>query len=100
MNSWWRVDFGASKNVGGGKIWNRDGCCMNRIDGFQIWVGDNTTFDSPGNTLCFTATTAEHNQHPYTHSFDCIATGQYLFVVLTTGQCLNVREVEVYPAGK
>ena len=100
MTPWWRVDFGIPTVVGGGKIWNRDGCCQTRLDGFQIWVGSNATFNALGNTLCFNATTTEHDLPPYTHSFDCAATGRYLFVVLTSGQCLHMREVEIYPSGK
>jgi hypothetical protein len=104
MTPWWMVNFGYTSSIGGGKILGRSDCalaCTSRLDGFQIWVGGNSSaFDAGGNTNCYTASTSEHSQDPYMHAFDCIAHGQFLFVVLTTGQCLAMREIEIYPGGQ
>jgi hypothetical protein len=101
MTPWWRVDFGYTASIGGGTIWGRTDCCLDRLNGFQIWVGNSgSAFNAIGNTNCYTATTIEHQWSPYLHSFDCAANGRYLFVVLTNGQCLAMREIEIYPAGE
>ena len=97
--AWLRLDFGTSQTVESGKIWGRTDCCQSRLDGFQIWVGDGASYNDTSNINCFTATTAEHSQPPYTHSFGCIATqaGRYLYVVLTSGQPLSIVEIQIYP---
>jgi hypothetical protein len=101
MTPWWKVDLGYTASIGGGKIWGRTDCCQERLDGFQIWVGSSgSAFNASGNTNCYTARTIEHGLSPYTHAFDCAALGRYLWIVLTTGQCLAMREVEVYSIGE
>jgi hypothetical protein len=107
MTPWWMVDFGYTRSIGGGKIWGRTASgtcsaeCLARLTGFQIWVGSSSTvYNASGNMNCFTSTTTEETQAPYTHAFDCAAKGQYLFVVLTTGKCLSMREIEVYSIGE
>jgi hypothetical protein len=99
------VDFGYTRSIGGGKIWGRmpSACtdCLARLRGFQIWVGSSSSaYNAAGNRNCYTSTTTEETQAPYTHDFDCAANGRYLFVVLTTGQCLSMREIEVYSMGE
>ncbi len=96
---WWMVDFGYTASIGGGKIWGRQGCCQARLNGFQIWVGNSSTYNAAGNTNCYFATSTEHTLPPYTHTFSCLAFGRYLFVVQTTGQCLTMREIEIYSVG-
>jgi hypothetical protein len=101
LTPWWNVDLGYIASIGGGKIWGRPDCCQDRLDGFQIWVGSSgSAYNAAGNTKCFTSTTFEHRVSPYTHSFDCVATGRYLWVVLETGNCLSIREIEVYSIGE
>jgi hypothetical protein len=99
----WRVDFGYQTSIAGGKIWGRADCCQGRLDGFQIWVGDsNAPYNATGNTNYYTAVTTEHRSFPYTHTFNLssVARGRFLFVVLPSGQCLTLREVEIYPSGE
>jgi hypothetical protein len=102
MTPWWKVDLGYTASIGGGKIWGRTDCCQERLDGFQIWVGSSgSAYNAAGNKKCYTSTTTEQLQSiPYTHAFDCAALGRYLWIVLTTGQCLSMREVEVYSIGE
>jgi hypothetical protein len=103
MTPWWMVDLGSTRTIGGGKIWIRSDCpldCVSRIDGFQVWVGSSSSvYNAAGNTKCYTATTTGHYQ-TYTHSFGCDAFGRYLYVILTSGKCLMMREVEVYRFGE
>jgi hypothetical protein len=104
MTLWWRVDLGYTASIGGGKIWGRSDCsfaCMSRLNGFQIWVGDSgSAYDATGNTKCYTSTTTEQRVSPYTTTFDCVALGRYLWIILTTGECLSMLEIEVYSIGE
>jgi hypothetical protein len=104
MTPWWRVDFGYTASIGGGMIWGRSDCasaCTSRLRGFQIWVGSSgSAYNAIGNMKCYTSTTTEQEASPYTTSFDCVALGRYLWIVLTTGQCLSMREIEVYSVGE
>jgi hypothetical protein len=101
LTPWWNVDLGYTASIGGGKIWGRTECCQFRLDGFQIWVGSSgSAYNASGNTKCFNSTTFEHRVSPYIHSFDCVALGRYLWLVLETGNCLSIREIEVYSIGE
>ena len=94
---WWVVNFVSPQAVGSGIIYGRTDCCQSRLNGFQIWVGNATTYNGAGNTMCYQATTTEENNPPYTHPFTCSATGQYLFVVLPTTQYLTIEEIMIFP---
>jgi hypothetical protein len=97
MIPWWMLDFGRTRSIFSGKIWGRTSY-QSRLDGFQIWVGDSSTaYNAYGNSKCYTAYTIEHYQPPYTHIFSCAGSGRYIFVVLPSGQCLSLTEVEIYP---
>jgi hypothetical protein len=103
LRPWWRVDFGSSQAIGGITIYNRaagDRCCPTRLDGFQVWVGANSTFDGAGNFMCYKSTAADdvaHNVYPFIQSFSCVGVGQYLFVTLPIVQFLSLAEVLIYP---
>jgi hypothetical protein len=100
---WWMVDFGSSQAVGSVTIYNRvpwDACCTERLNGFQVWVGNNSTFYGASNVMCYTSTAADdvaHNVYPYIQSFNCSGVGQYLFVTLPGSQFLHMAEVLIYP---
>jgi hypothetical protein len=97
---WWRIDLGKPELVESGKIWNRDNCCPERLDGFQIWIGDETTYNGAGNFLCYTDTTSEHNLAPFTHSFTCNGMGRYVFVFVPgPNRYVSLNEVEIYNPG-
>ena len=99
--TWWMVDLGSQRMIGGGKIWNRNDCCPERLDGFQIWAGNGgTAYNASDNVKCYTAVTTEHRVSPFTHAFTCPVLGQYLYVVLPSGQCLSMIEVEIYSFGE
>jgi hypothetical protein len=98
---WWMIDLGSQRLIGGGTIWNRDDCCPERLDGFQIWAGNGSTaYNASDNVKCYTAVTTEHYVSPFTHAFTCPKFGRYLYVVLPSGQCLSMSEVEIYSLGE
>jgi hypothetical protein len=98
---WWMVDLGSQRMIGGGTIWNRDDCCPERLNGFQIWAGNSSTaYNTLENVNCYTAVTTEHVVSPFTHAFTCPVLGQYLYVVIPSGECLSMREVEIYSSGE
>jgi hypothetical protein len=98
---WWMVDFGSSQAVGSVTIYNRvpgATCCAGRLNGFQVWVGNNSTFYGSSNVMCYVSTAADdvaHNVYPYVQSFSCSGVGQYLFVTLPGTQFLHMAEVVI-----
>jgi hypothetical protein len=50
-NPWWRVDLGTAQWVKGARITNRRGCCEERLNGFEVWVGS-VGEDWSSNQLC------------------------------------------------
>ena len=100
-NSWWRVDFGRTRQTLGGLLWGRCDCCQDRLDGFLLWIGDSPTYNGQGNTVCYNATTTEHHTAPFTHAFTCIGQGRYFFVHLPSNlnNPLSLIEVEVQGRG-
>eukprot|EP00961_Rhodomonas_salina_P193289 2609311-Rhodomonas_salina.1 len=42
-NPWWRVDLGTAMPVHRLLIWNRVGCCEDRLNCFEVWVTDSTS---------------------------------------------------------
>ena len=96
---WWRIDFGSSKKVLGGTIWNRDQY-PERLDGFQVYIGNGSQgWADPANLLCYTDVITRQSIHefmPWTHTFDCVGSGRYLYVTLPTMQYLSICEIEIY----
>ncbi len=100
VNNWWRVDFGIPQTTVGGTIWNRGDCCPERLDGFKLWIGNNLTYNGQGNSNCYTATSKQHDVHPFTHVFSCYGRGRYFFVHLPSNNFLSLAEVEVLDSGE
>src|SRR5690606_34338042 len=40
MNAWWEVDLGTSSLIEAVDIWNRDGCCQERLSNYYVLVSD------------------------------------------------------------
>lgn len=95
---WWMIDFISPKAVLGGMIWGRRDCCLTRLDGFEVWIGNSSTYNGTGNTVCFVANTTEHDFSPYMHEFSCVGVARFLFVMLPgEGRILSLLEIEIYP---
>ena len=78
---WWMVDFGSQQAVGSVTLYNRPYCCPTRLNGFQIWLGNNHTLNGDGNSMCYSSTPAadvSHNTPPFIQSFECIGIGRYV----------------------
>jgi len=95
------VDFEKTKSVESVKIWNRSDSKQNRLDGFEVWIGDDPrppkNVDQQ-NTKCFTGGVAPLAA-PFTAMVDCVGTGRYLFIAFPerkTDNVLTLCEVEVY----
>ena len=94
-NPWWIVDLERTQSVMSVKIWNRGDCCSDRLEGFEVWIGDDASSYS-ANLRCSTGGTAPLTS-PYEVRVDCIGTGRYLFVALPgSNKILTLCEVEVY----
>ena len=94
-NPWWIVDLERTQSVMSVKIWNRRDCCSDRLEGFEVWIGDDASSYS-ANLRCSTGGTAPLTS-PYEVRVDCIGTGRYLFVALPgSNKILTLCEVEVY----
>ena len=97
---WWMVDFGSPLAVGSITVYNRVDCCQSRLDGFQIWIGNNSIFDGVGNAMCYSSTAADdmdHDNAPYIQSFACVGEGRYAFVTLPGSQILSLSEIQIFP---
>ncbi len=88
----WRLDFGSTALVAGGKIWGRSDHIpsMARLDHFGVYVGDDPVW--LGNPKCYTSGTGDH----LGETFECVGVGRYLHVVLPVGSVpLSICEIEV-----
>ena len=95
LSPWWMVDLGQVRAVRAVKIWNRGDCCSERLQGFDIRVGDAAASYSSA-TACFTGGTAPMAS-PYTVQVDCEGSGRYLYIGLPgSSEALALCEVQVY----
>ena len=97
-NPWWGVDLEVSRVINVVRVYNRDdcrpgqgcGCCNDRLEGFEIRVGETDSWSSA--TVCASGVAAPE----YYVDVPCEAEGRYLFVVLPgSGKILSLKEVEV-----
>ena len=89
------VDLGQVRVVRAVKIWNRADCCSERLQGFDIRIGNAAASYSTA-TACFTGGTAPMTS-PHTVQVDCEGSGRYLYIGLPGSSAgLTLCEVEVY----
>jgi len=89
------VDLGQVRAVTAVKIWNRGDCCSDRLQGFDVRIGNSASSYSTA-TVCFTGGTAPLTS-PYTVQVDCEGSGRYLYIgVPGSTDPLSLCEVEVY----
>jgi hypothetical protein len=89
------IDLGQTRNVEYVKIFNRNDvnqptCCYQRLDNFQIRVGNSATFAN--NPACVTG----EPWFKQDKSFPCVLTGRYVSIQQFNNLLMNLREVEVY----
>ena len=97
-NPWWRVDFQTPKYVSFAKIWLCD-YCDDRLVGFELWIGDSSTYNGVGNTQCSSGFTFQLSAASQEISPSCVGYGRYFFVVVPgSSKRININEVEVFAA--
>ncbi|GMH43530.1 hypothetical protein BSKO_11452 [Bryopsis sp. KO-2023] len=99
-NPWWAVDLGASRKVTRIKVTNRGDCCSDRLNNFEIRVGDvkplgdGSKDNSIQNPLCSSGLIIGGGE---TLEIVCTITGRYVTVRLPgNAKVLTLCEVEVY----
>ncbi|XP_078588034.1 chorion peroxidase-like [Branchiostoma floridae x Branchiostoma japonicum] len=92
-NNWWYVDLGSSHYIDEVVIFNRQDCCTERLNSFQLHVGDSP--DVASNPSCGGNHVVTRGQE--TIPVDCGGRqGRYVGVFLPTRQPLTLCEVQVY----
>ena len=92
------VDLGFSSAVQAIKVFDRQDCCQNRLDGAQFFVGDSPSFHQ--NTQCNPALvpTTFTAAPTYSGGFPCTLTGRYVTIHLKNANLLNMAEMQVFTA--
>eukprot|EP00808_Paulinella_micropora_P009603 g9125.t1 len=96
--SWWRVDLGRTARVNYVEVWNRGDCCPERLNGYQVWVGDTDTspgqpFNKEGMTQCSQGPNVPAGG---TGRTECNGfSGRYVFITVANS-ILSLCEVKVY----
>jgi len=89
-NPWWRVDLGTSRLISSVRVHNRNDCCSERLDGFQVFIGDSS--NCAANSLCTSVPAAGSGAT----DVRCWTSGRYVCVVIPgDNKVLNFCEVEV-----
>ncbi|XP_035674669.1 uncharacterized protein LOC118414613 isoform X2 [Branchiostoma floridae] len=93
-NPWWHVDLGTAQAIGSVVVFNRQECCQDRLDNFQVHVGDSPTVAS--NPQCG-GNNAVTEASPPDITVDCGGLrGRYVGILLPSPQYLTLCEVQVY----
>ena len=91
---WWKLDLGQVRTVSTVSVWNRGDCCHERLDNFDIRIG-NVPTSFAENPVCATGVAAPQSS-PYSVNVPCHGVGRYLFIVVPGNKkILTLCEVEV-----
>lgn len=86
-NSWWNGDLGGPKQVKQITVLNRADCCQDRLNNFEIRVGDDA--NPLNNPSC-------GGIYSGSSTINCDLKGRYVGVILTGTNYLTLCEVEVF----
>ena len=95
LNPWWRLNFTRNVKVTGIRITGRTDCCSDRLQGFNVYVGNS---DKPtDNAVCATNQNANSAKNS-TVEVKCQTpvSGLYLYVYLPKKVTLTLCEMEVF----
>eukprot|EP00058_Branchiostoma_floridae_P005553 XP_002591041.1 hypothetical protein BRAFLDRAFT_69406 [Branchiostoma floridae] len=94
-NPWWHVDLGTAQAIGSVVVFNRQECCQDRLNNFQVHVGDSPTVAS--NPQCG-GNNAVTEASPPDITVDCGGLrGRYVGILLPSPVTyLTLCEVKVY----
>ena len=95
MNAWWEVDLGASAVIGSIDLWNRDGCCQDRLSNYYVLVSDSPA-PQAGASGVFQSYQAAIAGYPTTIAVN--ATGRYVRIQKIGSGPLTLAEVQVWEA--
>jgi hypothetical protein len=92
VNAWMMIDMQQTVSVGRVRIYNRQDCCADRFDNFQIRVGNSETSGGISNPACIS------NALFFVgfKDLNCVLNGRYLTVQQFNNQPMNLMEIEVY----
>jgi hypothetical protein len=94
QNDWLMIDMQQTVFVAMVRIYNRQECCQDRINNFQIRVGDSGTSAGSSNPAC--ASNQPWFTNPNNKDFICVLSGRYVTLQQFNSHWMNVAEVEVY----
>lgn len=95
-NPWWRVDLGKEYSITKIDIYNRVGCCPERLDGAKVYVG-NVGSSNPSD---YTEVGTLNSTTPQTLD-NLYVSGRYVMVYIPgSWEILTLAEVEVYGSEK
>ncbi|XP_035678849.1 peroxidasin-like [Branchiostoma floridae] len=95
-NPWWRVDLGTAQAIGNVVVFNRKDCCSDRLNNFQVHVGNSPTVAS--NPQCGGNNAVTGGSRPDI-TVDCGGLrGRYVGILLPSTEALTLCEVQVYAA--
>ncbi|KAI8517213.1 Retinal rod rhodopsin-sensitive cGMP 3',5'-cyclic phosphodiesterase subunit delta [Branchiostoma belcheri] len=94
-NPWWYVDLGFSQRIGQVVMFNRMDHTWQRLDGFNVYVGDDETVEK--NPVCVANQPVHTMEVSYTVSCYGLM-GRYVGILLPKKEVFNLCEVEVYEA--
>ena len=96
---WWQVDLGSVQPIDSVRIWNRYGCCTDRLSDVHVYVSDVPfTSDTVAETLAQPGVTGYHYPGNVLHNaeFDVGRSGRYVRVQLAGTNYLTMSEVQVF----
>lgn len=89
---WWRVDLGAKYSLESISVFNRTDCCIGRMTGAKVMIGNVDSNDPTDFTEIATL-----GSDPEQDFENLSAEGQYIMVYLAgTGKILSIAELEAY----
>ena len=90
---WFRIDFESTRWITGGTVYAYTGGTgyEGRLDGFQIWIGNDVNFPGTNRLLYYSKTV-----FVVTESFNVNAYGRYLYIAKNKTEIFMLAEVNVF----
>ncbi len=92
-DAWWEVDLGTQVQIENIEIWNRDGCCQDRLSDYYVLVS-NSPNPQPNSGGVFQHHESAIAGYPTTIALP--ATGRYLRIQKAGSGALTIAEVRVF----
>ena len=89
IGEWWKVDLGATENIGDIILYNRTNCCMNRLDNITITIEDDSE------NVIWSKTVESSSDTSLSVNAEGVR-GSVIRVTQNKDAALSLAEVEVY----